>query len=1196
MASISVVIPTCNHESTIGVSLDSLLAQSHRDWEAIIIDEGSSDGTYTTIMGYAERDRRIRVELQANAGVSAARNRGLALAPRPWMFFLDAGDWISSDAFSLLSRALARHPHAVAARGGCIRVLADGTEVRERQPPSSDELFLTFARTCAFPIHTCLVKTDLVRAVGGFDESLVTCEDWDLWQRVARTRPLFATIPEYIAYYRFRRASASGNADQLLRDGLRVIERGHGHDPRLAAWPGTLHRGQRPELASSARLYLTADVAGLCLASGGDARELLPLVPDGAPGDVDGATVAETLFHAIVVARATVPAAWPSFPSELQANLDAFVDAMGAKVHANWLSFATTDALARLIVEHTDADATLMIGSTQLSPVTVGAPVEHIELRPGARRVLLDVRAAEEKLGTAVVPAVDGVVPWPVAADAIVDELAWDLLERFFARTVYPQLTVTRTEHHLTVHRGRVLLADVEIAEDKADADSIHDLVGWTVFLQELWGLRDWKWPRFYRGGRRVLRERARRALNASPATLVVEVSEDLPKIVGARGPLDVQVTLAGVPFMVVRIHPSRGRVGPGALRRAITYAGRYELCRIATREALLAGPWPDEVPLRTRLRAAAHRRRRDDMPSEFPPGSPAGSDLWRPLLEEAVPAGRRAVIVGRRASGPLVGAVSRTVSFPVAAADVMLDAARAAGQPVFEFGDAAQPDMALYAPFVIDPARVVIEQGDPSPHDLAEQFDHLFSRSPDPWDYTSAYERHKYDDTLSLVPAHVTSALEVGCAEGVFTERLAARAERLTAADISRVALERAQRRCVGSDNVDFRQLDVFSEPLPGDNELIVCSETLYYARDEAQLKLAVRALATALKPGGVLVTTHAMVLIDDPSSAGFDWDEPFGAAGIERTLLADGRLVLREEIRAPMYRAQRYERVAGRRWPPAARRPQSVARRASVDVPDLTPEVAAHFHAHGRSPRTGDDGSGPTATRLPILMYHRVCDDPNRRARRWSVTPAELEEQLAFLRENDFYSLAIEEWAAAGSENRAVPGHPVILTFDDGYVDFAEHAVPLLERYGFRAEVFVVTGLAGATNAWEIEWSGRDPLMDWSTLTALPEHTVRIGSHTHSHRRLVALSSADALRELVNSRATLEDHLGRRVSSLAYPYGAADEAIQRLAGAAGYDFAYTTHEWWAYLARNLLKLPRLEVQRGQSIADFALMMNTPF
>jgi peptidoglycan/xylan/chitin deacetylase (PgdA/CDA1 family) len=168
-------------------------------------------------------------------------------------------------------------------------------------------------------------------------------------------------------------------------------------------------------------------------------------------------------------------------------------------------------------------------------------------------------------------------------------------------------------------------------------------------------------------------------------------------------------------------------------------------------------------------------------------------------------------------------------------------------------------------------------------------------------------------------------------------------------------------------------------------------------------------------------------------------------------------------------------------------------------------------------------------------------------------------------------------------------------VLTFDDGYADFAEVAVPLLERYGFRAEVFVVSELVGTTNSWD-PTAPSAPLMDWDALATLAGRGVAVGSHTGRHPSLTSLGAAEAMRELVSSRRTIEERLGTTVTSIAYPYGLAGPPMQRLAGAAGYVFGYTTREWWAIPAKSLLGLPRIEVRGGAPVADFARLVAEPF
>ena len=127
-------------------------------------------------------------------------------------------------------------------------------------------------------------------------------------------------------------------------------------------------------------------------------------------------------------------------------------------------------------------------------------------------------------------------------------------------------------------------------------------------------------------------------------------------------------------------------------------------------------------------------------------------------------------------------------------------------------------------------------------------------------------------------------------------------------------------------------------------------------------------------------------------------------------------------------------------------------------------------------------------------VLMYHSVSeytDDPYL----VTVDPARFERQLRWLRARGCTGVSMRELLAARRAGRA--RGLVGLTFDDGYTDFAEHAVPLLRAYGFRAELFVVSGLVGGDNAWEPEGFDRFELMGWDALETLPRQTGTVGAH---------------------------------------------------------------------------------------------------
>jgi peptidoglycan/xylan/chitin deacetylase (PgdA/CDA1 family)/ubiquinone/menaquinone biosynthesis C-methylase UbiE len=843
------------------------------------------------------------------------------------------------------------------------------------------------------------------------------------------------------------------------------------------------------------------------------------------------------------------------------------------------------------------AAGTSRIGHTQLRRIGVGREPEDIPLDPDLQHLLLVLDDGAQRLGTVVVPAINAVVPGRVAGDAVLtNEHAWALLARHIVDPVYPDLDVARTDGRLIIRRCNTVLADVD---DEPQADlrkAVANAAGWTIFLQELWGLPDWPSQDFYTVTHHRASEPSRSVVSAGAGAVRVEIATELPVIVsdpahgGAAPDIDVEVSLGGVPFIALRVPAVDGHLQPDRLRRAITLIGKYELFRVAMREAILTGEWPAEMPVRARLQELAARRSQaaataDNSTDAFPDDKRASA-----LLGEWLPSGRRAVIVGRRTTDRVVGTAGRSAVFPFEKADLLARAAQTANQLVAARGGSGDlVGIGLYAPWLFEPSSAAI-CCDPDADRLARELDDVFAAGEDPWDYTSPYEQRKYDDTLALVPEQVDTALDVGCAEGIFTQRLAARARKLTAIDVSAVALARAKRRCADLPNVDFRQQNLFAGPLPSAADLIVCGEMLYFARDRGELACGVRNLVDALKPGGLLIVTHVNAVVDDPNAPGFDWDVPFGAAGIEGMILSDRRVALTRERITPMYRAQAYERIPRLRRITRAARASRVSERSN-NVPELDPALARRFLVDGGSVRRVDRDA--QTDRLPILMYHRIAPAAATCYRRWTTTPREFEQQLGWLDSHGYSSVSIDEWAAAAAEDLVLSGRRVILSFDDGYEDFCTYAVPLLLKYGFEAELFVASGRVGATNAWEAPGAPRYPLMDWSTLAALPPRTVRIGSHTVTHPLLITSSADDTIRELVESRTTLEERLGRQITSVAYPYGPADGAVRHLTGVAGYEYGYTTSDGCAYRDTDPLALPRIEIRGGEPIASFGRLVS---
>jgi peptidoglycan/xylan/chitin deacetylase (PgdA/CDA1 family) len=135
--------------------------------------------------------------------------------------------------------------------------------------------------------------------------------------------------------------------------------------------------------------------------------------------------------------------------------------------------------------------------------------------------------------------------------------------------------------------------------------------------------------------------------------------------------------------------------------------------------------------------------------------------------------------------------------------------------------------------------------------------------------------------------------------------------------------------------------------------------------------------------------------------------------------------------------------------------------------------------------------------------------------------------------------------------SEIRARTGS-LALTFDDGFRNFAEHALPVLERYHLPATVFVVSGYCGGCNDWSQPRGIQIPtlpLMDWAQLQEVVRRGVTLGAHTVTHPVLTGLPDSQILRELQDCRSEVEDRTGTPVESFAYPYGASDHRVRALA-----------------------------------------------
>jgi peptidoglycan/xylan/chitin deacetylase (PgdA/CDA1 family) len=190
----------------------------------------------------------------------------------------------------------------------------------------------------------------------------------------------------------------------------------------------------------------------------------------------------------------------------------------------------------------------------------------------------------------------------------------------------------------------------------------------------------------------------------------------------------------------------------------------------------------------------------------------------------------------------------------------------------------------------------------------------------------------------------------------------------------------------------------------------------------------------------------------------------------------------------------------------------------------------------------------------KLTILMYHKIDEVPDgARHPANFVRPSAFVEQLDALTEWGYRTIGFDEWLSYRDTGSAIPDKPLIMTFDDGYACFDEHAWPELKRRGMSATVFLVASQIGGLNVWDSDEISF-PLLDATRIRALQRDGVMFGSHSVSHRPLAHIPAEDTALELVRSRALLRDLLERDVDAFAYPFSNQSSAVRALTKSAGY------------------------------------------
>jgi peptidoglycan/xylan/chitin deacetylase (PgdA/CDA1 family) len=176
-------------------------------------------------------------------------------------------------------------------------------------------------------------------------------------------------------------------------------------------------------------------------------------------------------------------------------------------------------------------------------------------------------------------------------------------------------------------------------------------------------------------------------------------------------------------------------------------------------------------------------------------------------------------------------------------------------------------------------------------------------------------------------------------------------------------------------------------------------------------------------------------------------------------------------------------------------------------------------------------------------ILTYHSISEGRSP----LKVPPGLFVEQMEWLKRNARVA-SLGEVIGALTQGRPLPERTVVLTFDDGFLDFYSHAAPAVRRFGFAATVFLPVAHCGKTNAWsgQPRWVDAQPLMDWKQIAELAEQGISFGSHSLTHPVLSELPGPEFEREIAESKREIEIRTGRPVEHFCYPFGRWNAAVR--------------------------------------------------
>jgi len=217
---------------------------------------------------------------------------------------------------------------------------------------------------------------------------------------------------------------------------------------------------------------------------------------------------------------------------------------------------------------------------------------------------------------------------------------------------------------------------------------------------------------------------------------------------------------------------------------------------------------------------------------------------------------------------------------------------------------------------------------------------------------------------------------------------------------------------------------------------------------------------------------------------------------------------------------------------------------------------------------------------------MYHCVG---TRQSSGEVVTPNAFAQQIEWLLKEGYEIIDLSDLVSFLKFKTTLSDKSVAITFDDGYQECFDYAVPFLKQHQLPATFFLVAGMIGKSAVWNSKSpDSAVPLMDVAAIRALQVDGFSLGSHSMSHLRLTDLAIDQAKKEIIESKHILENQFGIPITAFAYPYGAVNQTIRNLVEEAGYQSACSTQSGFISEQADLYSLRRIDVFGNDSLPLF--------